>query len=83
MRVSEVRDLIATTLEDLGIRDPKPIGERLVLSDRFSVGCRFDFEGASAIWLSDAGQIRFFGRSGELLKIIRVNRRTTATRLSA
>lgn len=73
MKVSEVRELIARTLRDLGLGDIKPAGERLLIQDRFYLGCRFDFEGVSAIWLEEAGQVRFVGDSGKLLKIVRLN----------
>ena len=73
MKVSDIRELIATTLHDLGLGDAKPAGERLLIKDHFYLGCRFDFEGASAIWLEDSEQVRFFGGSGKLLKVIRVN----------
>lgn len=73
MKVSDIRKLIATTLNDLGLRDAKPTGERLLIQDHFYLGCRFDFEGASVIWLEESGQVRFFGDSGKLLKVIRVN----------
>ena len=73
MRVSDVRQLIATTLHDLDLGDAKPVGERLLIRDRFYLGCRFDFEGVSAIWLEEARQVRFVADSGILLKIIRVN----------
>lgn len=73
MRVGDIRELITKTLHDLGLGDAKPVGERLLIKDHFYLGCRFDFEGASAIWLEESGQVRFFGDSGKLLKVIRVN----------
>ncbi len=73
MKVSDVRQLIATTLHDLGLGDIKPAGERLLTKDRFYVGCQFNFEGVAAIWLVDAEQVRFVADSGELLKIIKLN----------
>jgi hypothetical protein len=73
MKVSDVRQLIVTTLQELGLGAAKPLGERLLTQHRFYVGCRFDFEGASAIWMEEAGQVRFFDASGKLLKIIRLN----------
>jgi hypothetical protein len=73
MRVSEVRELITTTLHDLGLGDAKPAGEHLLIKDQFYLGCRFDFEGASAIWLENSAQVRFFSDTGKLLKVIRVS----------
>jgi hypothetical protein len=72
MKVNDIRELITTTLHDLGLGDAKPTGERLLIQDQFYLGCRFDFEGASAIWLEDFGQVRFFGDTGRLLKVVRV-----------
>ena len=73
MKVNDIRELIATTLNDLGLGDAKPAEERLLIKDQFYFGCRFDFDGASVIWLEDSGQVRFFGDTGRLLKVIRVN----------
>jgi hypothetical protein len=72
MKVSDIRELITATLHDLGLGDAKPAGERLLIKDQFYLGCRFDFEGASAIWLEEFGQVRFFGDTGRLLKVVRV-----------
>ncbi len=72
MKVSDVRQLIAMTLRELGLANAKPKGERLLTQDRFYVGCQFDFEGVSAIWLVDEEQVRFVTDSGKLLKIIRL-----------
>ena len=76
MKVTDIRQRIVTTLHDLGLGDAKPAGERLLTKDRFYVGCQFDFEGASAVWLVEAGHLRFFDDSGKLLKIIRLTANT-------
>jgi hypothetical protein len=73
MRVSEIRQLIATTFDDLGLGDAKPAGERLLIAESYYVGCRFDYEGASVVWLEESGQLRFFSDAGKLLKIIKLN----------
>lgn len=72
MKVSDVRQLIVNALQDLGFGDPEPLGERLLTRDRFYVGCRFDFDGVSAIWLEEAGQVRLFDASGMLLRTVPV-----------
>ena len=69
--MDDVRALVAATLNDLGFGDAKPLGERLICCERFSVGVRIAFEGISAIWLSEAGHIRFVDDSGKLLRIKR------------
>jgi hypothetical protein len=73
MKVSDIRELINATLHDLGLGEAKSRGERLLIQDQFYLGCRFDFEGASAIWLETSAQVRFFSDTGKLLKVIRVN----------
>jgi hypothetical protein len=68
--------MIATTLHELGLGDAKPARERLLLKDRFYVGCRLEYVGASVIWLKESkesGQVKFFDGSERLLKVIRVN----------
>jgi hypothetical protein len=83
MKVSGIRELITATLHDLGLGDAKPAGEHLLIKDQFYLGCRFDFEGASAIWLEEFGQVRFFGESGKLLKVVRVNREDEGAKQAA
>lgn len=72
MKVNDVRQLIVATLQDLGFRGLEPQGERILTQNRFYIGCRFDFAGVSAIWLEEAGQVRFIDASGKLLKIVRI-----------
>jgi hypothetical protein len=70
--MNNVRELVTTTLEELGLGDATSLGERLVCSDRYYVGVRFAFEGVSAIWLSHAGHIRFVDDAGKLLRVVRL-----------
>ena len=69
--MDDVRALVAATLKDLGFGHAKPLGERLICCERFYVGVRIAFEGVSAIWLSEAGHVRFVDDSGKLLQIRR------------
>jgi hypothetical protein len=69
--MEEVRALVRATLNELGFGDAKPLAERLICCERFYVGVRIAFEGISAIWLSEAGHVRFVDDSGKLLRIKR------------
>jgi hypothetical protein len=71
-RMNDIRDLVATTLNGLGIGNAKSLGEQLVCCDNCRVGVRFAFEGVSAIWLNDANLVRFVDDSGRLLKVVRL-----------
>jgi hypothetical protein len=73
MKLSDIRQLIATSLRDLGLGDAKSVGEPLLTKVGIYIGCRFDFEEASAIWLEEVGQVRICDYSGKLLKVIRLN----------
>jgi hypothetical protein len=75
MKISDVRRLAAVTLHDLGMGDARPAGQRLLIKDRTYLGCRFEYVGASVIWLKESGQVKFFDGSGRLLKIIKLNAR--------
>jgi hypothetical protein len=68
--MAEMRELVMTTLDDLGFGSAQPLGEQLLLRDRFYVGVRFAFEGVSAIWLMDADHLRFVDDTGKLLKTV-------------
>ena len=56
--MADIRELVTSTLDDLGFGDAKPLGQRLLHRDRFFVGVRFEFEGISAIWLTDTDYLR-------------------------
>jgi hypothetical protein len=68
--MAEMRELVMTTLNDLGFGNAQPLGEHVLLRDRFYVGVRFAFEGVSAIWLVDADHLRFVDDTGKLLKTV-------------
>ena len=70
--MDDVRELVSATLKDLGFGDAKLLGERLICSENFYVGVRIAFDGVSAIWLSEAGHVRFVDDSGKLLRIARL-----------
>jgi hypothetical protein len=70
--MNEVRELVATTLNRLGLGNAKPHGEQLVCSDGYDVGIRFAFDGVSAIWLGNSRHIRFVDDAGKLLKVVRL-----------
>jgi hypothetical protein len=69
--MNDIRDLITTTLDGLGLAGARSLGEQLICSSNNRVGVRFAYEGVSAIWMNDAGLIRFVDDSGRLLKVVR------------
>jgi hypothetical protein len=71
--MDDVRELVTATLNDLGLGNAKPLGERLICCERFYVGVRIAFEGVSAIWLSEAGHVRFVDDSGKPLRSVERN----------
>ena len=73
MRIQEIRELAAKTLHELGFADSKPASESLLIKDRYYLGCRFSFDGISALWLEEAGQLRFIDDTGKLVKIVKLN----------
>jgi hypothetical protein len=70
--MNEVRELVATTLNRLGLGSAKSLGERLVCSEGYNVGVRFAFDGVSAIWLGNSRHVRFVDDAGKLLKVVRL-----------
>jgi hypothetical protein len=69
--MAEMRELVRTTLDELGFGNAQPLGEQVLSRDPFYVCVCFAFEGVSAIWLVDADQLRFVDDKGKLLKIVR------------
>jgi hypothetical protein len=81
--MNEVRELVAMTLNKLGLGNVKSLGERLVCSEGYNVGVRFAFDGVSAIWLGNSRYIRFVDDAGKLLKVVRLTARQDVTRKAA
>ncbi len=71
--MTDVRELVLTTLDDLGFGDASPLGERLLFRNRIYAGVHFMFEGVSAIWLIDADHVRFLDDSGKDLKTVAID----------
>ena len=71
--MNNIRDLVTTTLNGLGLGSARSLGEQLVCCDNSRVGVRFAFEGVTAIWLNDASLVRFVDDAGKLLKVVRFN----------
>ncbi len=72
--MNDIRELVMRSLALLGLGNAKSLGEQLVCLDNSQVGVRFAFEGVSAIWLNNAGTIRFVNDAGKLLKVVRLIR---------
>jgi hypothetical protein len=81
--MNEVRELVAMTLNKLGLGNVKSLGERLVCSEGYNVGVRFAFDGVSAIWLGNSHHIRFVDDAGKLLKVVRLTPGEDVTRKAA
>jgi hypothetical protein len=72
MEPTEIRDLVTTTLTDLGFGDAKSLGYHVLHRSRSYAGVHFAFERVSAIWLVDSDHLRFVDDTGKLLKIVRL-----------
>ncbi len=72
MDAIRLRELVLANLDGLGRGKARWVGERLLFRNRYYVGTCFDFEGISAIWLSDAAEVRFVDERGTLLKAVPV-----------
>jgi hypothetical protein len=73
MDVIRLRDLVLANLDEMGLGKARWLGERLLFRDRYYIGLSFDFEGISAIWRSDAGELRFVDERGAMIKAVPVS----------
>ena len=69
--MNDIRNLVTATLERLGLAGARSLGEQLICASNSRLGIRFAFEGVSAIWMHDAGLVRFVDDAGHLLKVVR------------
>lgn len=81
--MDDVRELVTANVSDLGFDDPKLLGEQIICCERFYFGIQIVFEGISAIWLSEAGHVRFVDASGKLLRIVRFAERKEVAKKTA
>jgi hypothetical protein len=62
-----VRQLVLESLADYGAADSPLIGETILLRDGFYCGRSFIFDTVRAVWLAEAGQVKFFADDGRWL----------------
>ena len=67
-----IRDLVLQVVGELGLANPVPHGQTILLRNRLVVGQRFNFDGVSAVWFADEGQIKFHDGQGRLLRVLDV-----------
>ena len=68
MNESEAHELLAATIEELGIEEA-PISEVWLIQDGYVVGCRFECGPILAVWLFDENEVKIFDQDGKLLKV--------------
>jgi hypothetical protein len=83
MDAIRMRDLVLANLAELGYGRANWLGERLLFRDRFYVGICLSFEGVSATWMVDTGEVKFIDESGRLMKVVTVPASQGLTRQAA
>jgi len=69
-RLDRIRSLIRQTFVELGgLADQLP-RETMLIRNGFFCGRRFDIDGLQAVWFTEEDEIKFFGRSGSLARVI-------------
>ena len=63
-------DFMAATLDELGISDPSPIIQTMLMRDGYFVGHKLRYDGGHAIWLAGGSTIEFYDEKGNLLKTV-------------
>ena len=63
-------DFMAATLAELGIPDPSPIIQTMLMRDGYFVGHKLRYDGGHAVWLAGSSTIEFYDEKGERLKTI-------------
>ena len=67
-----IRDFIVGRLAELGIPDPGPCSEIVLINDGFFLGRRFEFETVQAVWFSEADEVKFYSADGKFLQADRL-----------
>ncbi|MBL9124551.1 MAG: hypothetical protein JNG90_13030 [Planctomycetaceae bacterium] len=62
-----VRQLVIESLPDYGVADSELVAETLLLRDGYYCGRSFIFDSIRAVWLAEAGQVKFFADDGRWL----------------
>lgn len=68
--VDQVRLLVEHTFQELRISTEGGLEETILIRNGFYCGRRFAVEGAHAIWFCEENQLKFYGESGSVLRVL-------------
>ena len=68
--LEEIRSLIQATFIAFGGSSHRPPCEAMLIRDGFFCGRRFDSDGLHAIWFVEENEIKFYDRSGAILRVL-------------
>ena len=83
MTITHVRASVQAGLQELGFETAVSLGEKYLIRSGCFAGVLFEFEGIKAIYFFDADQIKFVGKSGEVLKPLSLEHRPDVARKAA
>jgi hypothetical protein len=66
----QIRKLVVATLPELGLPEPQPIGESMLMLAGYVVGREFRFAGVRVVWMVSQEQIKFHGDDDEVLRVV-------------
>jgi hypothetical protein len=70
LRLDRIRSIIRHTFVELGGLEDQLPQETMLIRNGFFCGRRFDIDGLQAVWFTEEDEIKFFGRSGSLERVI-------------
>ena len=69
------RQVVYEAMADMGLPDPGPCCETVVVRDGYCLGRRFTFDTLEAVWLEADAKIEFYDSRGELLRTLSTEER--------
>ena len=69
-RLDQIRSLIRQTFTEFGGVLERMPREAMLIRDGFFCGRRFEADGMQAVWFNEENEIKFFDRSGAIVRVV-------------
>jgi hypothetical protein len=70
LRPDQIRSLICQTFAEHGSAADRTLRETVLIRDGYFCGRRFEADGLHAVWFTEESEIKFYDRSGAVLRVV-------------
>ena len=69
-RLDQIRSLIRRTFAEFGGLAEHAPRETMLIRDGFFCGRRFEADGLQAVWFTEENEVKFFDRTGAIVRVV-------------